>query len=106
MQYDLPRPPGVGRGEHDAQPFVRCEARHQNWPPRFAFWRPHDEYRLLAGRGSIDPSMATLFKPKGAVNRERDIEDTDPSKSCGGARSSSVGISTSRSSDHQSSRKK
>ena len=63
-QYDLPRLPGVGGGEHDAQPFVRRDPRHQNWPPHFAFWRPHDEHRLLAGRGSIDPSLATSFKPE------------------------------------------
>src|SRR3954471_24944184 len=75
-QYDLPRLPGVGGGEHDAQPFVCRKPRHQNWPPHFAFWRPHDEHRLLAGRGSIDPSLATPFKPEGAVNRERDIEGT------------------------------
>ena len=104
-QYDLPRLPGVGGGDHDAQPFVRREARHQNWPPHFAFWRPHDEYRLLAGRGSIDPSLATPFKPEGAVNRERDIEDAEPSKSRRGALSGFVRIGTSRSSNHQSSHK-
>src|SRR3954452_5995794 len=105
-QYNLPRLPGVGGGDHDAQPFFRREARHQNWPPHFAIWHTHDEHRLLAGRGPIDPSLAALFKPDGAVERERGIEDAESSKSHSGAFSGLVRIGTSRPSDRQSSRKK
>ena len=57
------------------------------------------------GEASIDPSLATLFKPEGAVNRERDIEDAELSKIRGGALCGSVGIGTGRLSDRQSSRK-
>src|ERR1051325_11826809 len=85
MQYHYPTPLGTATGEHNAQLFVRDASRFQNWPACIALCRPRDEYWLLAGQGSVHPSLAALFKPDRAVESERSIENAERLESCNGA---------------------